>query len=138
MTKAKCLLDTSALLTLLGDEPGAAHVEELLRRGNLLIPFVALVEIYYLTLQTASQSEAEARHALVKALPVEVLWEVDEGTALAAANLKARHRLSFADALIAAFAITRQAVLVHKDRHFEALSREVKLDPLPYGSERGG
>lgn len=136
MTKLTHLLDTSAVLTLLEDEPGAAHVEELLRTGNVLIPFVALVETYYLTLHTASHAEAENRHALLKALPAEVLWNVDEPTALTAASLKARHRLPLADALVAAFAITRDAVLVHKDPHFEALSSQVKLDPLPYKPPR--
>jgi predicted nucleic acid-binding protein len=120
------------VLTLLGDEPGAARVEEILRHGGALIPFVALIETYYLTLQTASPPEAEKRHALLKALPVEVLWHVDEPTALTAAKLKARHRLPLADALVAAFAIARGAVLVHKDPHFESLASQVQLEPLSY------
>lgn len=130
------LLDTSALLTLLGDEPGAARVEEVLRQENVLIPFVALIEAYYITLQTASQVEAEKRHALLKALPGEVLWAVDEATALTAAKLKAGHGLPFADALIAAFAVARAAVLVHKDRHFDSLAAHVALEPLPYAPAR--
>ncbi|MEW6217048.1 MAG: PIN domain-containing protein [Candidatus Bipolaricaulota bacterium] len=133
---ASRLLDTSALLTLLGDEPGAARVEEVLRQENVLIPFVALIETYYITLQTASPVEAEKRHALLKALPAEVLWAVDEATALTAAKLKAGHRLPFADALIAAFAVTRGAVLVHKDRHFDSLAAQVALEPLPYAPAR--
>lgn len=134
---ASHLLDTSALLTLLGDEPGAARVEELLRQGDVLIPFVALVEIYYITLQTRSQAEAEKRHALVKALPIELLWDVDEPTALVAARLKAQHRMSLADALVAAFAVTRGAVLVHKDPHFSVLSSQMKIEALPYRAPRG-
>lgn len=126
------LLDSSAVLALLEDEPGAERVEQLLRQRSVLIPFVALIETYQITLQTSSQTEAEHRHALLKALPAEVLWHVDEPTALAAAKLKAQHRLPLADALIAAFALTRDAILVHKDPHFEVVAPHVRLDPLPY------
>ena len=129
---ASHLLDTSALLCLLADEPGAERVEEILRQGDVLIPFVALIETYYITLQTGSPTEAEKRHALVKALPVEVLWDVDEASALVAARLKAQHRVSFADALVAALSITRDAVLVHKDPHFAILASHLQLEALPY------
>jgi len=51
---------------------------------------------------------------------------------LTAARLKARFRVSFADALIAAFAVRSSAILVHKDPEFEALADKVLQEPLPY------
>jgi len=49
-----------------------------------------------------------------------------------AGRIKAFHRLSFADALIAAVAKLRGATLVHKDPELEALAPELALLSLPY------
>ena len=49
-----------------------------------------------------------------------------------AAEFKAAHKISFADAWIAATAKFQQAVLVHKDPEFEQVKDEVTLLPLPY------
>jgi len=126
------LLDTSAILTLMEDEDGADRVEEILQDGQVLIPFPVLLEVYYISLQEKSEPVADERYALVRHLPVTEIWSVDEPTLLTAARLKARFRVSFADALIAAFAARQQATLVHKDPEFEALADHVQQEPLPY------
>jgi predicted nucleic acid-binding protein len=64
------LLDTSAVLALIGDEAGADRCI-----------------------------------ALPKQLAVTIVWGMDEATMLTAARIKAQHRVSLADALIAAFAV---------------------------------
>jgi len=46
--------------------------------------------------------------------------------------LKARYRMSFADAFIAATAIHLDAILVHKDPEFEALKAILRTESLPY------
>ena len=125
------LLDTSAIFTLLEDEEGAERVEELLRSENIILPFVVLIEVYYISLQRHSEEVADQRYCLLKRLPAKHLGEMDEPTLLGAATLKARFRLSLADAIIAAFAIRHKAILVHKDPEFEAISALVKLEPLP-------
>jgi predicted nucleic acid-binding protein len=51
---------------------------------------------------------------------------------LTASALEAEHRLSLADALIAAYARRRGAVLLHKDPEFEAVADSVELEALPY------
>ena len=53
---------------------------------------------------------------------------------LTAGRLKADHRVSLADAVIAAFAIRRAAVLMHKDPEFEALTGLLPMESLPYKS----
>jgi predicted nucleic acid-binding protein len=64
----------------------------------------------------------------------------DEKTFLQAGRLKASHRLSVADALIAATAKLHDAVLVHKDPELEALRGEMELLSLPFkrGVKRRG
>lgn len=132
MSKSVYLLDTSAILTLLEDEEGAQRVESLLRREEVLLPFLALLETYYITLQEQSEDVADKRYALLKQLSATILWNVDEPTLLTAGRLKANYRLSLADALIAAFAVRHGAVLVHKDPEMAALSKIVQLETLPY------
>jgi len=57
---------------------------------------------------------------------------VDEPTLLAAARFKAKHRMSFADSIMAGFAASYNAVLVHKDPEFEPLAGHVEMEALPY------
>ena len=57
---------------------------------------------------------------------------MDEPTLLTASRFKARFRISLADALIAAFAVRQEAILVHKDPELEALAEIVPQEILPY------
>lgn len=132
MNPDRYLLDTSALLTLIEDEAGADRVEQLLTQAEVWLPWLALLEATYITRQERGESEAERRYALIKQLPATLLWEIDEPILLTAARLKADHHLSLADALIAAYAMQRQATLLHKDPEFETLAGQVSLEALPY------
>jgi predicted nucleic acid-binding protein len=134
--EATYLLDSSALLTLIEGEPGADRVEHLLRNHPVLLPFVVLLEIYYLSLQEQSAEQANARYAMLKALDVTFLNEVTEPVLLRAAQVKARARLSLADAIIAAFAAVYGAILVHKDPEFEAVKDQLRLEALPYKAKK--
>lgn len=128
------VLDTSALLCLKEDEPGAAEVEALLRRhGNkdaVYVSFMSVMELAYILEQ--EQGEAAARQGVLqlKQLPVRVV-ESDEPLGLAAARLKAGHKLSVADAWVAATAERLGATLVHKDPEFESLAGLIPLKALP-------
>jgi len=128
------LLDTSALLSFIEDEEGADRVEQALKQKETIVPWPILLEMYYITLQEEGQSEADRRFALIKQLKVNILYDMDEATVLTAARLKARHHVSFADAIIAAFAIRKDAILIHKDPEFEALTGLLKMEALPYKS----
>jgi len=130
---ANYVLDTSALLTLMEEEPGAERVETILRREAVLIPFPVLLEVYYISLQERSEAVADQRYALICNVPrVDICWKMDEPTLLTAARFKARFHVSFADALIAAFAAQHHAILVHKDPEFDALKGHIVQELLPY------
>lgn len=126
------LIDTSALLSFIEDEEGANCVEEALKQKETIVPWPVLLEMYYITLQEEGQSEADRRFALIKQLKVNIPYDMDEATVLTAARLKARHRVSLADAIIAAFAIRKDAILMHKDPEFDALTGLLKMKALPY------
>jgi predicted nucleic acid-binding protein len=128
------LLDTSAIMTYLEDEMGTEYINTLLFHEMVLMPWPVMMEVYYITLQERGLNVADQRYELLKKLPVTILWEMDESTLLVAARFKAAHRISFADALIAGFAVAHDAILVHKDPEYEALKDKVQLEPLPYKS----
>lgn len=131
------LLDTSAVITLIEDEPGADRVQELLSSERVLLPFIAVLETYYITLRESGEEEAGRRLFLLRQLPVRRLDAVDDRVIVSAGSLKAHHRLSFADCLVAAFAATQDAVLVHKDPEYDALGA-VRQERLPYKEARRG
>ena len=128
------ILDTSAILTLIEDEPGASRVDELLRTGRSLLPFVAGLETYYITLREAGAGEAERWLFLMRQLPVRWLDTVEDAILVTAGRFKAQHHLSFADCLIAAFAAEAGAILVHKDPEYRSLTA-LPQEPLPYEGE---
>jgi len=138
VARSPILLDSSAVIALIEDEDGADRVEEVLREGGALLPWLALLEVHYITRQEAGEEEADRRLVLLKGSDCEILWDVDETLMLTASALKAERRLSLADALIAAYARRRGAVLLHKDPEFEAVADAVELEALPYksGSEK--
>lgn len=131
-----CVLDTSAILAYVQDEPGAARVNALLveareERCRLFISFATLSEVYYIVCQKQGVGPARELTALLKELPLEIVQSCERIT-LTAGRLKASFRLSFADAFIAATAIEKHAVLLHKDPEFEPLAASVSLEALPY------
>jgi predicted nucleic acid-binding protein len=126
------LLDTSALMTLIEDEAGADRVEQIISQGRAVLPWPVLLELYYIARQEHGQAEADRRYALASKLKAQVLWGMDEPILLTAGRLKAEHRVSFADALIAAFALREGATLVHKDPEYDVLDGIVVMERLPY------
>jgi predicted nucleic acid-binding protein len=126
------VLDSSAMLAFIENEEGASRVESILQVEKVFLPFLVLLEVHYITRQERGQGEADRRYALLKQLSCEILWQFDEPTLLTASRFKAGHRLSLADAMIAAVAQRQQATLVHKDPEYEALSEELELEALPY------
>ncbi len=126
------VLDTSALLAFMEREAGDTRVKSLLQNEDVLLPWPVLAELFYVTCREQGEETAEYRYALLKRSGARVVWEADEKVLLLTGRIKASHSLSFADALIAAYAARYDAVLVHKDPEYESLSGQVQLEMLPY------
>jgi predicted nucleic acid-binding protein len=121
---------------LIEDEAGADSVEELIEKARageivVLISFMSFMEVYSITMQERDGNEVQARVDLMAALPG-LRVDSTEALGLLAGELKAQHRLSVADAWIAALAQERHATLVHKDPEFEQVEATVKVLKLPY------
>jgi predicted nucleic acid-binding protein len=129
------VLDTSAVLALIEDADGAERVEHVLRKAKVFIPWVVLMEVYALTCREHGESEADQRYALLGQTHATLLQEIDEPTLLIAARIKSTYRLSFADALIAAYCVRERATLLHKDPQFTVLESEIKLEAIDERNE---
>lgn len=129
------LLDTSALLALRDNEPGAGRVAELLDAASDGGPachgcFMTLMEVLYRVWK--DEGEVAGRTAYAGCQRLVISW-IHENRALLerAAEIKARFPVSLADAWIAAAALELDAVLVHKDPEFERVDG-LRQEVLPY------
>ncbi len=126
------VLDSSALLALIEDEPGAETVERVIRTSRVILPVVVLMEVFYILRQERGEGDAYRLYAHCREIADELISELDEPTVLQAGRFKADYEVSLADAWIAAVARLRDAVLVHKDPELEALEGLVQMKALPY------
>jgi ribonuclease VapC len=122
---AAALLDASAVLALLRDEPGAARVAELL--PTAAIGAVNLAEVL-IVLERSGLAAAEARRA-TDALALDVL-PADAATAHAAAGVAAanpRRGLSLGDCFCLAAARVAGAPAVTADRSWATLKSGARV-----------
>jgi len=131
----KYLLDTSAFMAFLEKEPGGERVEQLLEaahRGEVEIfaAFASRMEILYLIEQEKGALELAKLKTLMPLWPAHWVHS-DDPFCDSAAQIKARHRLSFADAFVAAAAVRVDATLIHKDPQFDFLTGLMKQEMLP-------
>jgi predicted nucleic acid-binding protein len=132
------VLDASAIIALVLDQPGAQRVDELLRDASLVLAMSAinLGEVYAVILRR--KGRALAQQTIQAALDQPNLaidfpsWEAIRS----AAELKVQTGLAFADSFAATLARERHAILVTGDREFADLERRgiVNLELLPVNS----
>jgi predicted nucleic acid-binding protein len=123
---SRYLLDTSALLTLHDDEPGADTVADLLYQAQqgdatCFASFMTQMELLYRVWK--DKGEAAGRLAYEQCLALPIIWvQVDGSLIEKVAEIKATHAISVADAWIAATAVLQGATLVHKDPELESVA----------------
>jgi ribonuclease VapC len=91
--------------------------------------FISLMEVLYRVWRDEGEAKGRLAYQQCLALPLEWVRDSD-ALLLKAAELKALHPLSLADAWIAACALEQGAVLMHKDPEFQALAVEQEVLPL--------
>lgn len=134
--KIKYILDTSAVITFFTGEPGAEEVKNLLIKSEkneiiIYVPNVVLIEFYYISYKRVGEEFANQMFAYLRNLPVSFINYTDEAYIIQSGRLKAQYPISFADAMISAYALLEDATLVHKDSEFLSLKEELKLQTLP-------
>ena len=115
-------LDTSAILTLRDDEPGAERVGMLLEgQDPCFACFMTRMEVLYRVWKDEGERSGRLAYEQLQSLPIQ--WvDQTEALLLEASRIKALHRLSVAAAWIAATALMSRATLLHKDPEFEAIT----------------
>ena len=115
-------LDTSAILTLRDDEPGAERVAMVLEGPDPCFAcFITRMEVLYRVWKDEGERSGRLAYEQLQSLPIQ--WvDQTEPLLLEASRIKASHPLSVADAWIAATALNSQATLLHKDPEFGAIA----------------
>ena len=127
----KLLFDSFALLCFLQKEPGADKVSELLQRvvsGQTegLINAINVGEIIYLTQRRFGEQKKLETFIHLKRLKLKILPCPNE-LIYRAAEFKARHPISYADAFAMASALEKDASLVTGDPEFRQVSHLVRI-----------
>lgn len=118
------LLDTSAVLAYLLNEPQAKRIADLHRESA--IPFIALSELYAAIWLRFDQAKADEVIATVQAWSLPWVWPTKDVVFLAG-RWRAIYRLGLADSYITALAFSNQMTLVTKDSDFRTLQSELRL-----------
>jgi predicted nucleic acid-binding protein len=124
------VLDASAIVDFLVNGPGAQRVERLVNDARpatpLLVSAVNWGEVFYISWQRHGEESARQTMADLLRLPIRIV-SVDVPQVLRAGELKAVHKIPYADCLAAALATLNQATLVTSDRDFEKLGRHFPI-----------
>jgi len=124
------VLDAWAIMAWLkGHQPAADRVRYMLeaaerREQKHLINIVNLGEVFYVSVK--AQDLAYGELVLEMLRPRLTIIPASDRLVMAAATLKSRHSISYADAFAAATALLRDAPLVTGDPELQTMAREEK------------
>lgn len=129
------VLDSFAVLALLGDEPGGREVAQVLRQAQegaarAQMTWVNLGEVAYIVERRWGQEQLFQALGTLEATALEII-SVERELALAAAHIKAGHPLAYADAFAAALTIMTKATLITGDPEFQLLGDLLRIRWLP-------
>jgi predicted nucleic acid-binding protein len=128
--RAFYVLDSYALFAYFGDEEGADIVADLIQRTtedvSLFLSLINFGEVAYIT-----EREKGARRAVelledIRRLPI-TLSRIDEQRVMAAAHVKARYPVSYADAFAITLADELEATVVTGDPEFKKVESVVTV-----------
>ena len=130
-------LDSFALLAYLEGEAGRSRVRELLKgavSGSHLVylSLISLGEVLYITERERSLFAAHRALAAVDQLPLQIV-PCPSATVLAAAHIKARYPISYADAFAVVTAQSFHSVLLTGDPEFHSVADDnlIAVEWLP-------
>jgi ribonuclease VapC len=129
------VLDSFAVLALLGREPGSQEVAKLLRKAQegkarVLMSWVNAGEVAYIVERRWGVERLYAALAVMEATALEIV-PVERELALMAAHIKTEHAIAYADAFAAALAQHLAATLVTGGPEFKLLEGVVDIHWLP-------
>ena len=129
------VLDSFAVLALMGEEPGAKRVREVLHlsqagSADVLLPMISVGEVLYIVERERGFGPARRMLGLMDQWPVSVLDATRERI-LAAAHVKANAPVSYADAFVVAAGQEFDATVLTGDPEFRSVDTLVNIAWLP-------
>ena len=129
------VLDSYAVLALLGRETGSEVVAELLRKArdaeaHVMMTWVNAGEVAYIIERRYGVEHLYTALAMIDATTLEIV-PVERELTLLAAHIKAEHAIAYADAFATALAQRHAAKLVTGDPDFKLLEGIVSILWLP-------
>ena len=126
------VLDSFAMIAHFEDEAGGEKVRKFLKAAHegktkLYMSVINLGEIYYNTCRERGREKADEAVFMMEQLPVTIV-HADREITIAAAQLKTRHPVAYADCFAAALGIIKKAKVITGDPEFERLREEVKVE----------
>jgi predicted nucleic acid-binding protein len=123
------VLDSFALIGYFENESFSDQIQHALTQAKsgtsrLYLHAIHIGEVYYITLREQGKSLADLAYSRIKALPIKLIDRIDEELLLAAAGLKARHPISYADSFAAALAMINNCSLITGDPEFRSLEKQ--------------
>jgi len=134
-SKVKIVLDAWALLSLIfKEEPAAGSVKRILSKeeipgSSIYISWINIGEVYYSITRRKGQDVADDILNDIKNLPV-TLHEPSKTDILAAATLKSKYKLSYADAFAVSLTQKIDGIIVTGDPEIIVLKDFVKVEQL--------
>ncbi len=130
MTKSY-LFDAFPLLCWLQEEPGYKMVDKLFSeseegKSSIFLHMMNLGEVFYRVGRIAGMKQAEEILGKIRLLPIRVLSVTDDDV-MQAARIKARYRISYADAFAVAKAIQTGATVVTGDLEYKAVGKAINV-----------
>lgn len=134
-SKGSYVLDAYAVMAYIRDEPGGLRVKELIRAAgqgkiHLYLSIINYGEVLYSVERRWGKVELRRVISTLDSLPIEIM-PVDRPLVVAAAHVKARYPLSYADAFAVALAQRLGAAIITGDPEFRAVEGLVRIEWLP-------
>jgi len=117
------------------DEPGGLRVKELIRAAeqgkmHLYLSIINYGEVLYSVERRWGKVELQRVISTLDSLPIEIM-PIDRPLVVAAAHVKARYPLSYADAFAVALAQRLGATIITGDPEFRVVKGLVRIEWLP-------
>ena len=132
--KGSFVLDAYAVMAFIRDEPGGPRVKELIlaaSRGevSLYLSLINYGEVLYSVERRWGEREVQRVISTLDTLPIKIM-PVDRPLVMAAARIKARYPLSYADAFAVALAQKLGAAVVTGDPEFKKVEALIPIEWL--------
>jgi len=127
----RIIFDSYAFIAKFEEEKGHEIITQLLEdiligKGEGFISVINLGEVYYTTCRKQGVKKAELALSSVLQFPIEII-DADFNLTFEAAKLKAKYKISYADAFAAALTKVKRGTLVTGDKEFKSLEGEIKI-----------